>query len=243
MAKTITLTRDNAHEIALPAPQGPRHRPLNYGRVIEGIEDALDRNNFHIDRARYQLSKPRGALPGTCMTGLIDIQDRRGFTGQERWERGWTIGILHDNMRRAGLRVLGGQTVFVCDNLMTHGDDIVLNRRHTEGLETMLPDMLNRGVEGFRERMVDINQYVQQLREECIQDQDVESLLLRMHVQYGLPGQFLKPIYNNYMHGGDEIERGTLWGVHNAVTRELRALPFHRRVHYTKAVDAAINLN
>jgi len=239
MAKTFTLTRDNAHDIELPAPQGPRHRPLNYGRVIEGIEGALDNNGFIVARARYQLSKPKEALPGTCMTGLIDIQDRQ----HPESEQGWTVGILHDNMRRAGLRILGGKTVFVCDNLMTHGDDIVLNRRHTEGLETALPDMLNRGVQGFRERMVDINKYIEQLKQDEISDEGVESLLFRMHAQHGLPGQYLRPAYDNYRQGRGEIEHGTLWGVHNAVTRELRGLALHRRVHYTKAVDAAINLN
>lgn len=246
MAKTLTLTRDNAHEIALPSPQGPRHRPLNYGRVIEGVEDALHTNGFNVSRARYQLSKPRDGLQGTCMTGLIDINDTRArelHAGNS--DTGWTIGILHDNMRRAGLRILGGKTVFICDNLMTHGDDIVLNRRHTEGLETLLPDMLNQGVQGFRKRMLDIDGYIEQLKIEGLTDMQAESMLYRMHVKGGLPGQFLKGIHRNYFgpERPREVERGTMWGLHNAVTRELRGLSFHRRVHYTKVLDEAINLN
>jgi hypothetical protein len=143
------------------------------------------------------------------------------------------------------MRVLGGKTVFVCDNLMTHGEDIVLNRRHTEGLESMLPEMLNQGVRGFRERMVGIDGYVEGLRSWEIADKEAESMIYRMVAEHGLPAQYLKGIHRNYFGSEPtpEVERGTAWGLHNAVTRELRALSLHRRLHYTRIVDNAINLN
>src|SRR5262249_54257029 len=109
--------------------------PIPHHVLLNGIEETLERNSFHVVGQSHGLGHD-----GQRYFGLLQIAN-----GQNSDDFGLVVGVRnsHDKQFPAGIVV--GASVFVCDNLSFSGE-IKLARKHTVYVERDLPQLIERAI-------------------------------------------------------------------------------------------------
>jgi len=226
--------------IDTPEPLGIRHKPVPHIDVVSGMYQAIKNSGHEIIKESLAVGgkRERGGqiLNDVTLTAVFDIRpEGEGFDGREE---GTSLALISNNTKEKAINILCGAKVFVCDNLMIHGENIVLQKKHTSNLDLGLE--LQKGFDLFIDRQVRVDRMIIEMKEAKVKDSEAERFLYRLYANKIIPPRHLREIHDWYFNAeAEEINqyRGTVWGLHNACSRAFKSLPLALKVQRTKAID------
>jgi len=124
------------------------------------------------------------------------------------------------------IQIAVGMRVFVCDNLVFAGDLIALKRKHTARLN--LPEEIARAIDRYQEGALALSRGIDRLRDTAIADRDAKEMIFDVFEKAVLPVRYFRPVADLYFDPpieAPDVEPRTLWGLHNALTRQVREMP------------------
>ena len=243
------VSREALSLAVTPPPQGPRHVPVPHSEVVDCMETALSDHGFQIERLRLAMGgKHVGTddktYENTSLFGVADIVPVEVDPDNPADdEYGTSIGFKSNNMMKHSILLKGGGHVFVCDNLMMSGEDVVMRKLHTTNLNLL--EALSESLGAWLNSQRKFEQAVEVLRNERVNDEKAKAVLFDLFDKNILPLKALRPTAETYFSPKDEWtditgNKDTLWGVHNAVTRVLRPYPLHKQMSYSGAATQAL---
>tara|TARA_Y100001963_G_scaffold155400_1_gene246448 strand:- start:6407 stop:7387 length:981 start_codon:yes stop_codon:yes gene_type:complete len=134
------VTRVDVDNTKTPPPAG-RHHPIPHGMFLDCITKQLHHVDIDITETRLGLTHD-----GNRLFGTFEIEKRTQQTEMfSSPETGGTftnlVGFRNSHDQSFAASLVAGGRVFVCDNLMLHGE-IKMNRKHTRFIERDLPNIV-----------------------------------------------------------------------------------------------------
>ena len=213
------MTRQEIAEIPTPEPMGPRHHPVPYISLIEGVEKGLHAIGMSIVEEAF------GALrDGNRFFGLMQLAPMND-TAPEGYAFQVGLRASHDQSLARGL--VAGERTFVCDNLCFSGE-IRLVTKQTTNVERRLPGMIMHAVQklpGVFEVITERNEtYKAYPLKPRWGDAALVEMLRREILLPTQIGRALKewdePSHEEHL---SERDGRTAWTLKNAVTEALKA--------------------
>ena len=208
-----SVTLGDLRKMPDPKKLGRIHTPVRHDVFVDGLLSALMTRELEVEKSEFAVM--RG---GAKLFGVID------FASKDK-KIGACLGFRHGNDRSMRVRIVAGLRVFVCDNMMLSGDEVFMNRLHTNTF-----DILNESIAAVdrylevRGKIHDVMERMQDCKisvpraKEIIYDAVVENDVLPLR---------LLPSVNEWYFKGDteDVKPRTVWGLHNAFTRTIKELP------------------
>ena len=190
-------------------------RPVPHVELVGTmLEQAGD---FGLTPVREQYAVGRRGL---ALFGVIDFQN-----GYKHADRQMALGFRHSNDKDIALRINGGVHVFVCDNLSLSGETVAF-KKHSRGLH--LAEMIREGLGKFLDVFKRFNAKIEEAEQAVISDDQAKVKLFDMRYKGILPVSLFDDAAANYFRATDlnyaDSTPRTTWGLHNAVTRAVKAL-------------------
>lgn len=190
-------------------------RPVAHAELVETIHDQLARYNLRVAREQYAVGKE-----GLALFGTIDMQaENNGST------RTMALGLRHSNDKALAINLVGGARVFVCDNLALSGEKIVLHK-HSRSMR--LSWLIREGLGRFLDAFKRFNANVIEAEGHVIEDDEAKVRLFDLRYDGVLPVSIFDEASTNYFRaeklGYEDSAPRTVWGLHNACTRAVKAL-------------------
>lgn len=199
----------------LPDPEklGRIHTPVRHDVFVDGLLSAILTRGLEVTKQEFAVM--RG---GAKLFGVIDFASKDS-------EMGHCLGFRHGNDRSMRVRIVAGQRVFVCDNMALSGDEVVMNRLHTNTFDILNESIAS--IDKYLEARDRITHEVIEMKQAKLSDADAKMLIYNAVVQNDvLPLRMLPSIDRWYFKGETEdVRPRTAWGLHNAFTRTIQELP------------------
>ncbi|GAG32427.1 unnamed protein product, partial [marine sediment metagenome] len=120
-------------ELPRPVALGPRHKPLAYIDVATSLVDAVERTGMRlVGDPQWAVGKYRNVLDhagrmvkveNAEMVGLLNVE---GGGLPEAKDGNWQIAVQGGTAEQIAWKIMAGQKLFVCTNLMLLGGEMVL---------------------------------------------------------------------------------------------------------------------
>ncbi len=240
-------TREQIAAVITPPAQGPRHKPVPHIDAINCIEQALDDMGWGIDRERFNLAGTNIGLDNktyqnTSVYGMFNVSDRDP-EAEVDGEMTTLLGFKSNNMMKHSLSFIAGKNMTICDNGIFSGEEIVGRKLHTINLNLL--ESLNFMFDAWLNSKSALTQQIEVMRNEPINDVSARAILFDLFNDNVLPLKNLRETAATYFAPEnawtDVIDNhGTLWGLHNAVTRVLRPMPIAKQMEYSGATTTAL---
>jgi len=189
-------------------------KPVRHGELVDALEAELCQRDLQIREEAYAVQRD-----GALLFGVIDLFWRKTE------EFAAAIGLRTANDKTMSIQIAMGFRVFVCDNLVFSGDLIALRRKHTSGLD--LQREIARSIDRYQEGVLTLERGIEQLRNSELVDSKAKELIFDVFDQAILPTRFFGAVSEAYFtpeeSAVDCLPR-SLWGLHNAITRQVRKL-------------------
>jgi len=212
-AQSELVSRDELMAIAPPVGT-TTWRPVAHGDLVLAIERQLRARGIEIAAQQYAIQR-RGAR----LFAVLDLS-------LERTEESCcAMGIRTANDRSMALEIAVGIKVFVCDNLAFSGDLIALRRRHTARFD--LDADIARAMGRYEAHALRLQNQILTAAAHPLTEEEAKSLIFEAFRQEILPVRHFKPVVETYFSPSPEMPDcapRTLWGLHNAFSRAVRAM-------------------
>jgi len=194
------------------APQGTETwKPVKHSELAKALHAELTRRGLGVRREQYAVQKQ-----GSILFGTLDLD------WQDTDEYAAAIGLRTANDKSMSIQLAIGLRVMVCDNLAFSGDLIALKRRHTAGLD--LSHELAGALDRYQEGVLRLHNGVERLKNTTISVEQAKVLVYDVFHQRLVPARLFHPVTQTLSETG-RPDGLTHWGVHNAFTTHLKALP------------------
>jgi len=194
-------------------------RPVAHAELVGTLIDQAERIGLVPVREQYAVGKEGLALFGT----LDMVRQSTALAVPEK--RGMALGFRHSNDKALALSIVGGARVFVCDNLSLSGDKIALHK-HSRGLH--LAALIRAGLEKFQEHYQAFDDAIIDAEGRSITDDEAKVRLFNLRYDGVLPVSIFDEASTAYFRaeqlGYEDCAPRTVFGLHNACTRPVKAL-------------------
>lgn len=210
----VKVSRQELEKIE-PPPATDTWMPVPHAELVSVIETELRSRDLRIREESYAVQ--RG---GALLFGVIDLAWR------ETGEFAAALGLRTANDKTMSIQIAVGVRCFVCDNLAFSGDLIALRRKHTSGLD--LPKEIARAIDRYQEGVVSLERGIDRLRETALDNRRAKEIIFDVFAKSILPVRFFRSVADLYFDPpveAPDVEPRNLWGLHNALTRQVRELP------------------
>ena len=209
-----------------PESMGSRHHPVPHRKLVRAIKAVANVNGFNVGRERFGVNKD-----GSKIFGVLDLIPANGefYNGNE--DRGLALGFRNSTNQAMSASLVGGRTVFVCDNLMLEGNMVLLKHKNTRSINENLIPMLYQAFETFELQTSDFEDLIQQAEQKELSKTQAEVFMWDAFIRNKiLPIRLASVVDQTYFHPEEEwtdITKHpyTLASLHNAFTRAIRHLP------------------
>jgi hypothetical protein len=189
-------------------------RPVRHAELVAVIRNELEHRGLAIREEAYAVQ--RG---GALLFGVFDLAWR------ENGDFAAALGLRTGNDKTMAIQIAVGMRVFVCDNLVFAGDLIALRRKHTAKLD--LPAEIARAIDRYQNGALSLEHDVERLRSSQITEHAAKELIFDVFAKAILPVRFFRPAAELYFDppaDASDVQPRTLWGLHNALTRQVRQM-------------------
>lgn len=189
-------------------------KPVRHAELVAVIRTELEQRGLALRGEAYAVQ--RG---GALLFGVLDL------TWRANGEFAAALGLRTANDKTMAIQIAVGMRVFVCDNLVFSGDLIALRRKHTAKLD--LPSEIARAIDRYQNGAISLERDIERLRGSSIADHAAKELLFDVFTRAMLPVRFFRPAADLYFHppeDASDVRPRTLWGLHNALTRQVRRM-------------------
>jgi len=210
--KSQVVTLDDLRKFPEPEPLGPRHKPIHPASIVDSVINAIHRHGYEVADHRFAVNPSKTKLIGT-----FDFEP-----DSENDERTWSAGIISTIDSSVACKLSAGARVFVCDNLMCTGD-VVQVRKHTKGFD------IGQEIYEMTGKVIDVCKGEQLLidRQNSVElsHGDACSVLGNALVNNLLPAATVREAGKLWFDDEyEDVHPRSLWGLHNAFTRQIQTL-------------------
>lgn len=241
------VTREQIALVPTPPAQGPRHKPVPHIEVIDATVQALDDMGFGVSRSRYNIAGKNIGIDGrtyhnTSVYGMLNIFDKDP-EAEVDGEMTTLLGLKSNNMMKHSISYIAGKNMTICDNGIFSGEIIIGRKLHTKNLNLL--ESLNEMFDSWLNSKSILTQQIEVMRNGNVSEETAKAILFDLFNNNVLPLKNLRETANTYFKPEDEWtdvvdNRGTLWGLHNAVTRVLRPMSIAKQMEYSGATTTAL---
>jgi len=235
LTKSVEITINDLKKLPKPTAIGRFHKPIPPHEVIEMVQKSIKGEGHDIVQRRIAINPKHTRVMATFDIANPNSKDKN---------KNWSAGIMTSTDRTSALKMAGGSRILVCDNLMVMGDLITSRRKHTSGidLEGEVKRMMDEVYMSCRsaDKRANLEEAVK-IEEEgeffsIIGDALVNKLLPADHVREAAQMWLANEL--------EDVKSRSLWGIHNAFTRQIQKLNPIRQlpasVNIAKFIDAYV---
>ncbi len=215
---------------AIPSPIGTEtFKPVAHKELIMTLEVCLQHRGITITNEQYAVR-----ADGSRLFAAFNLSMDNGDSCA-------ALGLRTGNDRTMKLSIVAGLRVFVCDNLALSGDSIILNRKHSSGLDLM-PELYG-AVQRYEERYTLLQGQVSELKALTLADTEAKAMMHDAFVQEMLPVRYLPNVSQAYFNPQVvDWEPRTGWSLLNAFTGVMKEMSLNRRMEATQKLGRAFGL-
>ena len=130
LCSELKATRADLEALPVPEPMGKKHFPIPHIDLVRGLDAAFRAYGLEIVEEQLGLNDN-----GLRLFAAVRVRALKGdLTSFARDGQDFAVGYRSGNDKSVSLKMAAGVAVFVCSNLELHGDNLLLNRKHTPGL-------------------------------------------------------------------------------------------------------------
>lgn len=226
---TNKVTRE---ELALlPMPEGTEtFKPVHHMELVNSIEAVLMARRISIVNESFAVRADGSRLFGTFDLSLEGVGESCG-----------ALGFRTGNDRTMKLQMIAGLRVFVCDNMSFAGDSIILNRKHSKGLD-LLPELMG-AVGKYTVRYEAMRAVIVELTQTTITDTEAKATIFDAFNSHLMPGKYMEGVAKAYFEPlHEEFEPRTAWSLHNAFTEVAKDMALNRRMEAMQGISKLFGL-
>lgn len=227
--KSQLVPLDHLAGLPEPTPRGSIHQPIPHELLVRALRVEAMERGYYVTREQLAIDRAANKL-----FGVIDLVPEQGAAFEER---GLSLGFRNSTNSTLAIKMVAGSHIFVCDNLVLSGDLIAVLRRNTIGLD--LEDALRAGFDKFLQHATSLDRHVARLQAQDILDAEAKARIFDVFAARVIPIHLFDEVGKFYFdpesHMTDCHPR-TTWGLHNAFTRAIKALPPARMFAATVAL-------
>jgi len=204
----VRISRGELLNLNTP-PRTLTHRPVAHADFINLIEERLADHKISIDRCEMAVMSNGMKLFGTLV--LKRAVDDFAFA----------MGLRAANDKSMAVGLVAGFRVFCCDNMALSGDEEILWRKHTAGLNPRTA--IFGGVDKAILKFDVLGNRVNLLKETKITDIEAKATIFDA-LESGIINQNqVLPVAHEYFEPRhDEFKGRSMWSLHNAFTEVFR---------------------
>lgn len=217
----VDTNKVSREELALiPAPEGTdTFRPVAHIELVNSLEAVLLSRKIRIEREQFAIRSDGSKLFGTFDLSLEGIG----------MESVGALGFRTANDRSTKLQLIAGLRVFVCDNMAFSGDAVIMDRKHTKGLN-LLPELMD-AVSKYTIRYEKLRADILSLQELELTNNEAKAFIHDAFVKGIMPMQYIKVVSSLYFSPiHPEFEPRTAWSLNNAFTEAAKDMGLNRRM-------------
>lgn len=219
----MLMTHCGAHEMPLeeirqlpvPAPQGPRHKPVPFDTMIDAIKTSLGHSGIEVKEEAYAV------FANTRLFGLMEVElyDHHTLT-----DYAFMVGLRgsHDQTMSRGIAV--GSRVFVCDNLAFSGEQVIKTKQ-TLNVEERLPGLIDQAVAQLPGMFAVQESLFEDFRRCQLPKRLADAVMADMVRNLILPANKLPALIREWdqpTHEAHTEDGHSVWRMHNAITQVLK---------------------
>lgn len=227
--KAQKISYDQLSLVPTPEPMGRLHKPVPHIQLVDTILGEISKRGCTVARQEYAVG-----ANGAALFGVIDLAQcgKSPAAGA-----GLSMGFRSGNDQSMSIRVVAGARVFVCDNMALSGDLVAMVEKHTVGLN--LIDEVAMGFDKFLAQADQLTGQIATLNSMHVSDIEAKGLIYDAFAKQLISVRLFKQVNEFYFNPQPEwtdVQPRTRWGVHNAFTRAMRAMPEIARFQATVAI-------
>lgn len=229
----VDTNKVSREELALiPAPEGTdTFRPVAHIELVNSLEAVLLSRKIRIEREQFAIRSDGSKLFGTFDLSLEGIG----------MESVGALGFRTANDRSTKLQLIAGLSVIVCDNMLFAGDSIILDRKHTKGLN-LLPELMS-AIGKYLTRFDKLKAEVADLIDLPLTATEAKALIHDAFIEGIMPGHFMGDVSHEYFNPSfPEFPPGTAWALHNAFTFIMKQMALSRRMEAVQGLGKLFGL-
>jgi hypothetical protein len=229
------VTRAELAQYAAPIGS-PTHKPIAHAELVDTLTERLAARSLVIERENFAVS-----ASGMQIFGVFDFAPNGHPTLPGI---GGAMGFRAANDKTLAVQIVSGAHVVICDNLVLSGSAIVLKRRHTRALD--LASEINLALDRFEQSQRLFMESITVLQEREIDDDDAKVAIFDLCYKGVIGSSLFSDVSAGYFKaellGYEDCLPRTAWGLHNAVTRSLKALSPASQFRATVAIGKHFGL-
>src|SRR6266851_1639188 len=206
------ITREELKVIPTPAGSAT-HQPLPHFEIVGALVETLSFRQISVVREEYAVSSD-----GMKIFGVLDLET--SFDGCR-----FSIGLRNANDKSMRLALTVGYRVFVCDNMMFHGDFTPVLAKHSKNFS--LVDALSVGVDRMQRNFEPMRRQVGSWKELQLPETYAKLVIYRAFVEGELeaPKHLARKVHDLYFNPQfEEFAPRTMWSLSNAFTSAFKEL-------------------
>ena len=213
------MSRAILHNLPVPAPQGPRHRPIGFGPYADEVVEALNLNGLRTVQEEYAVSND-----GNRMFGVLEVEPLEGeLITADDWKLLVGVRGSHDQKISRGLTL--GSQILVCSNLCFSGNLGTFHTKQTTNIWSRLPGLIGEAVKRIPEAAQRQELEFNRFKEVELIPRHGDAALVELYRREAMTAAQLGHAIQEWDTPShvEHAEHGhSLWRLHNAFTESLK---------------------
>jgi len=239
------VTREQLAALPTPVATGPYHKPVPHIDMVTLLEQRLqEKLGARISSEKFGLLRS-----GATLFGVVTLE----YGSDKQFSA--AIGFRHANDRTMAMNFVAGASVFVCENMVLRGDNVMFKKRHTTNVN--LVELMDDGIVSFSRSYKKLEEDINNLRHAELTTDEAKCFIFdafynRTKNEKGrefndpiMPCRLLPNVAQEYFHPRHaEFEPRTEWSLHNAFTEVAKTeLPITSRLRATQRLGGIFNMD
>jgi hypothetical protein len=198
--------------VILPA-QTETHTPIAHDYLADLIQDRLNDSGLHVVNEGFVLARN-----GADMFGIMEVGSKADS------EYSTVVGFRNSHVKKLSAGLVIGRGVFVCDNLMFHGE-IKFGRRHTSGILNDLSGLVEDAIARVLPMKEMEDARIAAYKEKQITDQHADHLIMNMLREGVVNTQRVEKVvaeWDKPKHAEHANAGNSIWRLEQATTEALK---------------------
>lgn len=183
-------------------------KPVKHSLIVDLMHEELDRREIQVAKEEYAIQREGNYLFAALVLNWLRDDDMSA-----------AIAFRHSNDKSEAMKMYAGVSVFICDNMVLSGDEIILNRKHTTRLNVAAE--LTKSFDRYNDGTLVLQRNIGDLKAGPLSLGDAQRKLFEVFYRRMLPARMLVPVTDSYLSKEDRTD----WDLLNALTLHAKNLP------------------
>jgi hypothetical protein len=189
-----------------PEPEG-RWKPVKHSLIVDLMHEELQRRKIAVAKEEYAIQRE-----GNYLFAVMTLH----WLQTDKFAA--AVAFRHSNDKSAAMKMYAGVRVYCCDNMALSGDEIILKRKHTTGLN--MAAELTRAFDRYQDEALIQQRNIEHMKAGLHSFSAIECELFEIFYQRILPSRLMVPVADTFFNEDDR----TAWGLLQACTLHAKQL-------------------